>query len=150
MIDPVYLLILIVNRYNLFYFSDQLVRNLLLNGYCWNCNYIFKGLCNRWRDIGTPVWSKKHNCRIKLTWHLKILEKVPIFQYCAYQVYEHAVCIQFGLLKMGIKEHLCKRIPYFRSFPSKAYYNHRIVGDYMSFIWLRSRHEACMFGYKCI
>ena len=30
-----------------------------------------------------PVWSKKKDCRIKLIWYLYILDKVPIFPFCA-------------------------------------------------------------------
>ena len=94
-----------------------------------------------------PVWSKKKDCRARLIWYLNILDKVPIFPFCAYQVKERALCIRLRLLKMAVNEVLCKRTPYFPSFLSKATSNHRTVGGYMSFTWLTFRHEAYMSGY---
>ena len=74
-----------------------------------------------------PVWSKKQDCRIKLIWYLNTIDKVPMFPYCAYQVYEHAVCIPLGLLKKVVNEVLCKGTPYLRSFLSNATSNQRTV-----------------------
>ena len=57
-----------------------------------------------------PVWSKKKHCRFKLIWYLKILDKFPIFPFCAFQVEERALFIPFRLLKMAVNEVLCKYI----------------------------------------
>ena len=51
-----------------------------------------------------PVWSKKQNCRIKFTWYLHVLDKVPFLPYRAYQIKEQVVCILYRLLKMAVNE----------------------------------------------
>ena len=57
----------------------------------------------------------------------------------------NTLCIPIGLLKMAVKEVLCKRTLYFQSFLTKANCNHRKVGGYMSFIRLSFRHEASFY-----
>ena len=85
-----------------------------------------------------PRLVEKEDFRIKRIYYLNILDKVPISPYCAYQVWEHALCITLGLLKMAVSEVLCKGTPYFRSFLAKATCTNRTVGcySYMRFIWL--------------
>ena len=50
--------------------------------------------------------------------------------------------------KMAAIEVLCKRTPYFLSFPAKTTSNHRTNSGYMGFIWLGCRHERYLSGYK--
>ena len=59
-----------------------------------------RSLSGKWH----PVWWKKQNCRMKFTWYLNVLDKVPFLPYRAYQVKEHVVCILYRLLKMAVNE----------------------------------------------